>query len=275
MADDPQARVTDVFHRVSETYDAVGVDFFGPIAAGLVAELAPCPGERALDVGCGRGAVLFRLAEAVGPDGHVSGIDVAPGMVERTRADVSAAGLDAYVHVSIGDASALDATPGSYDLVASSLVLFFLADPLAALRSWHPALVEGGRLGVTTFGPFNDEWTDVERALRSYLPPQQLDARTNTGGPFSSDAAMEELVAQAGYVDARTATATVEVRFDDEESWYRWSMSHAQRQMWESIPADQVARVRAAAVEAMHASVRPDGRLGFDQQVRHTLARKD
>jgi ubiquinone/menaquinone biosynthesis C-methylase UbiE len=274
MTAEQQARVTDIFHRVADTYDAVGVDFFGPIAAGLVEQLAPQPGERALDVGCGRGAALFRLAEAVGPDGHVTGIDVAPGMVERTRADVAAAGLGSFVDVSIGDAGALDVPPASFDVVASSLVLFFLGDPLAALRSWHPALVEGGRLGVSTFGPFSEEWSDVERALRSHLPPEQLDARTNTGGPFSSDEAMEALVAAAGYTDVRTETTTVEVRFADHEAWYRWSMSHGQRQMWEAIPPEQFDRVRDEAVAALHAGARPDGALGFDQQVRYTLARK-
>jgi ubiquinone/menaquinone biosynthesis C-methylase UbiE len=274
MTDDPEARVADIFHRVADTYDSVGVDFFEPIAAGLVAELAPQRGERALDVGCGRGAALFRLAEAVGPSGHVSAIDVAPGMVERTSADVVAAGLDPFVDVAIGNANALDPRLSSFDLVASSLVLFFLRDPIVALRSWHGALVTGGRLGVSTFGSFNDEWNDVERALRSHLPTEQLDPRTNTGGPFSSDAAMESLVTEAGYVEVRTATTTVEVRFEDHEAWYRWSMSHGQRQLWESVPADETERVRSDAVEAVHAAVRPDGRLGFDQQVRYTLARK-
>jgi ubiquinone/menaquinone biosynthesis C-methylase UbiE len=274
MTDDAQARVADLFHRVADTYDAVGVDFFEPIAAGLVSELAPRAGERALDVGCGRGAVLFRLADAVGPTGYVSGIDVAPGMVERTRADVTAAGLGGFVEVAIGDATDLEVPDERFDLVASSLVLFFLRDPGAALRSWHEVLVEGGRLGVTTFGPFSDDWQDVERALRSHLPPEQLDPRTNTGGPFSSDAGMEALVAEAGFVDVRTATTTIEVRFDDHDAWYRWSMSHGQRQFWESMPAEDVDRVRAGAVEAMEAAVRPDGRLGFDQQIRYTLARK-
>jgi ubiquinone/menaquinone biosynthesis C-methylase UbiE len=274
MTAEQQARVTDLFHRVADTYDAVGVDFFEPVAAGLVAELAPQPGERALDVGCGRGAALFPLAEAVGPSGRVTGVDVAPGMVERTRADVATAGLERFVEVVLGDAGALDVPAASYDLVASSLVLFFLGDPLAALRSWHPALVDGGRIGVSTFGPFTEEWNEVERALRSHLPPEQLDARTNTGGPFSSDQAMEALLAEAGFTDLRTATATVEVRFDDEDAWYRWSMSHGQRQMWEAIPADRYDHVRAQAVAALHAGARPDGSLGFDQQIRYTLGRK-
>jgi ubiquinone/menaquinone biosynthesis C-methylase UbiE len=274
MIDDPEARVADIFHRVAGTYDSVGVDFFRPIADGLVNELAPQPGERALDVGCGRGAVLFGLAEAIGPSGHVSGVDVAPAMVERTGADVTAAGLDSFVDVTLGDANAIDIPPATFDLVASSLVLFFLRDPLVALRSWRQALVDGGRLGVTTFGPFNDEWNDVERTLRSHLPPEQLDPRTNTGGPFSSDAGMEALVAEAGYVDVRTATTTIEVRFEDHDAWHRWSRSHGQLQLWESVPAEEVDRVRAEAVEAMDGAVRPDGRLGFDQQVRYTLARK-
>ena len=41
MTEDPEARVAQLFDAVADTYDAVGVDFFEPIAAGLVAELAP------------------------------------------------------------------------------------------------------------------------------------------------------------------------------------------------------------------------------------------
>ena len=55
-------RVAGVFDRAAPTYDAVGVAMFGPIAERLVAELDLRPGERVLDVGCGRGAVLLRAA---------------------------------------------------------------------------------------------------------------------------------------------------------------------------------------------------------------------
>ncbi len=64
------ARIADLFDLVADSYDSLGVPFFGPIADRLVRAVAPRPGARALDVGCGRGAVLFRLADAVGPSGR-------------------------------------------------------------------------------------------------------------------------------------------------------------------------------------------------------------
>src|SRR5258708_38645392 len=42
----------------------------------LLAEARAAPGERVLDVGCGPGATALPLAAAVGPGGHVTGIDI-------------------------------------------------------------------------------------------------------------------------------------------------------------------------------------------------------
>nr|MBA3524388.1 hypothetical protein [Geodermatophilaceae bacterium] len=64
-----------LFSRLAGSYDAVGVPFFGPIADLLVGALAPAAGERLLDVGCGRGAVLHRVAPALAPDGSIVGLD--------------------------------------------------------------------------------------------------------------------------------------------------------------------------------------------------------
>lgn len=85
---DQAGGVVGVFDRVADTYDALGVEWFGPIARGPVEELEPVPGERALDVGCGRSAALFPLAAAVGPTGPVLGIDLSPRMIRATAAEV-------------------------------------------------------------------------------------------------------------------------------------------------------------------------------------------
>lgn len=269
---DHQARVAALFDRVAEEYDTLGVEFFQPIAAGLVEALAPAPGERAVDIGCGRGAVLLQLAARVGPAGAAVGVDLSPGMVAAAREDAARAGIEVEVHEA--DAMAPDLPASSFDVVASSLVLFFLPDPLAALHAWRALLVPGGRLGVSTFGPYSDRWRDeVDAALRQFSPPEVADART-TGdrGPFASDEGMEQLVRDAGFAEVRTVTRTVSPRFEDADHWHRWSMSVGQRQFWEAIPADHLPEVKAVVFAAVERCRDDSGRIGFDQLVRYTLA---
>lgn len=270
MTDDQRDRVKQVFDGAADTYDAVGVSMFQPIAARLVDELDPRPGERALDVGCGRGAVLFRLAAAVGVEGRAVGIDLSPRMVESTSTDAEAAGI--AVEVLEGDAQTPPFGAGEFDLVASTLVLFFLPDPLAALRAWRDTLREGGRLGVSTFGELSESWREVDATFAPSLPPGMADPRTrDVGTPFGSDEGMERLVGEAGFTDVRTVDITVPVRFDDEEQWYRWTWSTGQRRMWAAVPDGERSHVRATAGERLEATRDADGRIGFDQVARFTL----
>lgn len=276
--DEPGNPVADLFDAVADTYDNVGVDFMRPIARGLVEALAPQPGERVLDVGCGRGAALFPLADAVAPGGRVTGIDLAPKMVAATAADVAAAGLDpdhVAVEVRVGDAMDPDVEPASVDLVASSLVLFFLPDPTAALAAWRRLLAPEGRVGVSTFGQHSEAWHAVDGVFASYLPPGLPDPRNMAAdSPFGSDAGVERLLADAGFTDVRTITWTLPLRFVDADQWHRWSWSVGQRRMWLLVPEEDRPAVRAEAEAALEATRDEDGRIGFDQVIRYTLARR-
>jgi ubiquinone/menaquinone biosynthesis C-methylase UbiE len=167
------AGIAGVFHRAADTYDSVGVDWFQPIADGLVDELAVQPGERVLDLGCGRGAALIPLAHAAGPSGQVLGIDLAPRMVELTTQAIRDL---PQAQVRLADACDPGLPPDSVDVIASSLVLFFLPDPAAAVRAWTRLLVRGGRLGVSTFGPQDERWQQIDDLFTPYLPPKMLDA---------------------------------------------------------------------------------------------------
>jgi SAM-dependent methyltransferase len=261
-----------VFDRAAATYDTVGVPWFGPIAEGLVAELAPQPGERALDVGCGRGAVLAPVAHLVGSQGRAVGIDLAPEMVRRTAADLADLG---WVEVRVDDASKPSFPPRSFDLVASSLVLFFLAEPAAALLRWVELLVPDGRLGVTTFGDQDPLWEGIDAIFEPYLPASLKDARTSgSTGPFDSDTEMEALLVDAGLVDVRTAHRTVHARFRDVEHLLEFTWSHGQRAMWEAVPPAERDVVRSRIVErASELGLGPTG-FAFTQEVRYTLARR-
>lgn len=264
----PADGIAGVFDRAADSYDAVGVPWFGPIAAGLVEELEVRPGERVLDIGCGRGAALLPLARATGPTGSALGIDLAPRMVERTAADV--ADLP-WVEVRVGDACSPDLPASTYDVISSCLVLFFLPAPGDAVRRWTDLLVPDGRMGVTTFGSQDERWRAVDAVFAPYLPQQMRDARTTgSRGPFASDDSMEDLLRAAGLVDVRTAHREVVAEFADPQQWLDFSWSHGQRAMWEAVPVPEHERVRAEIV-ALLEGFSP---LGFTQTIRHTLGRR-
>jgi ubiquinone/menaquinone biosynthesis C-methylase UbiE len=270
---DQRERIRTLFDRVATTYDNVGVDYVQPIARGLVDELRPQPGERVLDIGCGRGAALVPLAEAVRPGGAVTGIDLSPAMIDACRAIVWQAGLDADLRV--GDAMAPELPDDTFDVIASSLVIFFLPEPAAALRAWHDLLVPGGRLGISTFGDYSPHWKAVEEVFNPHIPPEMRDPRT-TGkqGPFASDDGVEQLLREARYDELRTSRVRLPVRFTTKDQWHDWSWSVGLRTIWEAIPDDEREHVRQQAYDALEQTRDADGQMGFDQDVRYTIGRR-
>jgi ubiquinone/menaquinone biosynthesis C-methylase UbiE len=267
------AQVAAVFDRAADTYDNVGVPWFTPIAEELVRQADPRPPWRAVDVGCGRGAALFPTAAAVGASGHVTGIDLSARMIEACGSGVEERGL-ANVDLQVMDASAPSLPAASFDLVVSSLVVFFLPDPLAALTAWRRLLVApGGRLAISTFAQRDPVWDAVDQTFRPYLPARMLDARTSgAAGPFSSDEGVAALVGAAGFVDVSTTSFETEVVFADEAEWHTFTWSHGQRGMWEAVPEADRGAVRATAGERLEEGRGADGLIHLSQWVRCTIA---
>lgn len=267
--DEAERRTANLFDALATEYDASGVDFFGPIAAGLVAALEPSPGEHWLDMGCGRGAVTFPLAAAVDP-GRVVGLDGAAGMVELAAVRAAELGT-ANVEFVLGSAQTPHPSLGPVDGIASSLVLFFLPDPLEALSEWLTLLRPGGRIGITTFGETDPRWQDVDAVLAPYLPSR--DARSSgSQGPFGSDTGMEHLLERAGFTATRTVSQRVDVVFSGFDQWHAFSMSTGQRAAWLAVPESDRDVVRDEAAGRLLSHTRQDGTIAFEQVARHTLA---
>ncbi len=268
---DPMVRNARLFDDLADSYDAVGVEFFAPIALGLLDALAPAPGERVADLGCGKGAFLLPAARAVGARGRAVGLDASPAMIAAVEDAVASEGM-AHVELSVGDAQSPDLPPGAFDVLGSSLVLFFLPDPRAALAAWRSALAAGGRLGVSTFGSQDEVWRDVDDVFTPYLPPAMLDARTSGArGPFASDTGMAELVAEAGFTHVRTLVTDLAVHFADADHWRAFSLSTGQLAMWRAVPESERPAVQAEAERRLAPAAHPAGGFVMHQQVRYTL----
>lgn len=269
--DQQRTQLQGLFDQMAPTYDHVGVEFFGPIAAGLVAELDPQPGEHALDVGCGRGAVLSRVARTVGSTGSVLGIDFSPAMVEASRSVAEAAGLT-HVEIKVMDAQDPDLPTAHFDVIASSLVLFFLPDPARAVSRWVESVRPGGRVGISTFAHWDPGWEQLNAAFDPWLPDQLRQSPTpGTEGPFASDAGVEALFTGAGLTSVSTATAEIVVLFADVSRWEAFTWSTGQRPWWLSVPQEHRADVLKSAASRFEQIAGPDGSVRLSVGVRYTL----
>jgi ubiquinone/menaquinone biosynthesis C-methylase UbiE len=95
-------------------------------------------GDRVLDVGCGFGDTAIKLADLVGPQGEVVGIDCCDAFLDYARKDIEARGLS-NVKLVRGDAEV--ALPESqFDFVFSRFGTMFFANPVAGLRNMRKAL---------------------------------------------------------------------------------------------------------------------------------------
>ena len=269
--DEIKAGVAGVFDRAAATYDRVGVDFFQPIGRFLVGRTDPQPGERVLDVGCGRGASAIPAAEAVGPSGSVLATDLAPAMVEELR--WAAAALP-WLEAEVGDAE--QPRDGTYDVVQAGLVLFFLPSLDTALARYRELLVEGGRLGFTWFGEPDARWEPVFRALTADLPEGERPAnRPPNQGPFASVATMHDHLSTLGWKDVTTETLVHDVHVRDADHWFEWTWSQGFRfvlEKLESLGLLDAARDRIGGLlEEMAAEA---GGLTWRAEVHATLAHR-
>ncbi|GAA3351713.1 hypothetical protein GCM10020358_82470 [Amorphoplanes nipponensis] len=256
--------VVGTFDQAAASYDSVGVDFFTPMGSELVRRAAVRPGEHVLDVGCGRGAVLLSAAAAAGPTGRVVGIDLAPAMVELTRA--ATASLPG-VSVRVGDAGAPDFPPGSFDVVTAGLVLFFLPDLPAALAAYRRLLRPGGRLAFSSFVAFDPRY---ERAMKALAAHTGTPRRDPAPGVFGSE---ESLRAALGAFSAVRVTEFTQVsRFADVGHWLTWVASHGGRAVVAKVPPDRLAAATADAAAELAAARADDGAIHLTTTIRVVVA---
>lgn len=142
-ARDDTTAVRTEYARLAPDYDRRWAGYVAASVRETLARLALAPGERLLDVGCGTGALLAAVREAV-PGVDAVGADLAPEMLAAARARLGAA-----VPLVAADAARLPVRAGRFDAVVSTSAFHYWPDPRAGLAEVARVLRPGGRLVLT------------------------------------------------------------------------------------------------------------------------------
>jgi arsenite methyltransferase len=151
-----------------------------------IAELRP--GETVLDLGSGGGIDCFLAAKAVGPSGHVIGVDMTPSMVELARRNAGKVGAT-NVEFRHGEIESLPVDDASVDVIISNCVINLSADKDAVLREAFRVLRPGGRFRVSDIvlsrplsiaeEEFLAEWAGC---VAGALPAEEFAAKLSAAG---------------------------------------------------------------------------------------------
>lgn len=116
---------------------------YGPGTEAMFGRLGLRDGLRVVEVGCGSGNTACWVAERVGPNGSVLGIDNSAGQIEQARQQAQARGLR-NVEFQVADAYSPRLPEATFDLAYCRLVLMHLTHPKDALRAMRSLVRPGG-----------------------------------------------------------------------------------------------------------------------------------
>jgi demethylmenaquinone methyltransferase/2-methoxy-6-polyprenyl-1,4-benzoquinol methylase len=149
-----------------------------PVLHAAISEWQPPAGSRGLDAGCGTGLPALLLAEAVGPAGHVTGLDLSSQALAAAKGIVEQAGLSERISFKVGDVRQLPFDDDSFDWAWSmDCVGYAPLEPLPLVRELVRVVRPGGQVAILA-------WSS-EQLLPGY-PLLEARLRATTAGlaPF-------------------------------------------------------------------------------------------
>jgi SAM-dependent methyltransferase len=172
-----------------------------PFGQAALARLPLAAGMRVLDVGCGCGDSTLALADAVGPQGLVVGVDVSAPMLARARErardrlELRFVEADAQTHP----------FDERFDALFSRFGVMFFDDPVGAFTHLHTALVAGAPVAFVTWRKAEQNpWMTVPlAAVAPLLDAPPVLSPPGTPGPFgfADDAHVRAILTKAGFCD--------------------------------------------------------------------------
>jgi SAM-dependent methyltransferase len=185
--------------------------FSEPLAVPFADAAGVHPGQQALDVGCGPGALTAELVERLGA-ARVWAVEPSPSFVQAARQRFPA------VDVRQGVAEALPFDDDQFDVVLAQLVVHFMRDPVVGLQEMGRVARPGGTVAACVWdhagggGPLASFWDGV-RAVDPGHPGEGDLPGTRAGH-------LGELARAAGLSDVQEDSIAVTVGFATFDQWW-------------------------------------------------------
>jgi ubiquinone/menaquinone biosynthesis C-methylase UbiE len=228
---------------------------FAPITRALLEAAEVRPGHRVLDVATGPGEPALEMAESVGAEGTVIGVDAAPEMVEAARREADRRGLR-NVHFEEAPADRLPFSVGAFDAVVSRFGVMFFPSPVEGVREMLRVVQPRKKLALAVWSlaernPFHHIIADV---ISRYVDAPTPEADAPDVFRFAAPGKLVNVLRQAGAVDASEHLLQFQIRapVSPEEFWtLRREMSDKIRATLARLSASQVTEIRAAVIDGL------------------------
>jgi ubiquinone/menaquinone biosynthesis C-methylase UbiE len=200
------------------------------------------PGQQVLDAGCGTGVLLEALARAVGPMGHVVGLDHNADFLAEARKRVESTAVDNVIELRTGDARAMPFPDASFDASHCERLLMHLEIPGQAVTEMARVTRPGGWVVIAEpdYGALRTDHPDQE-AIRAIYEASIAPLKSPKVG-----LEVFRLMADAGLVER-----TLEVLVNVETRLHPMSLPSYQYGADAAVIAGRLTRERADAAIKM------------------------
>jgi SAM-dependent methyltransferase len=206
----------ETFRASADAYDRHVGRYGPPLAAALIALAGVEPGMRALDVGCGPGALTAALARRLGA-AHVSAVDPSEPFAAACRR------RSPGVEVAVAAAEALPFADRAFDATLSQLVVNFMEDAETGVREMARVTRPGGVVAACVWD-YAGEMTLLRAfwdAAREVDPDRAARADEGVVMRWCGEGDLAELWREAGLGDVRADPLVVRARYADFEDLWR------------------------------------------------------
>jgi ubiquinone/menaquinone biosynthesis C-methylase UbiE len=248
-----------VFSQAATIYDRVGPPIFSYFGQCFV-ELADLRlGDEVLDVAAGRGALLFPVAEKVGPTGRIMAIDFSPDMVRETAKDIENRKLS-HAEIRQMDAEQMNLPDASFDWVMCGFALWMFAEPAHVLQEFYRVLKRGGRVALSTWAADNPSQSWCNEVLRPFVyAPSAKELPAKFDSRFDTPLQLETVLRQAGFTDTQISIEEKDFVYADEEQYWSSLWSSGWRRQLEKMTPELLEQARSAVVQKLQNFKKPDG----------------